>query len=216
MAKRLEYHHEMVQPYELTGRTRQKQRTRDALVETASRLLAGGVTPSVEQVAEQAGVSRPTAYRYFPNQRALLVAIQPRLDAASLLPEDAPADPRERLLLVVSTYTGWLVEREPQLRTSLRLSLDTPAGQDRLRIREGRAVGWISDALAPLADRLAPEQLRQLATAIRSAVGIEALVWLVDVAGMSRPDAVDLMHWSALAMYDAALGPLGTPPIASR
>lgn len=203
----------MVQPYELTGRTRQKRRTRDALVATAIRLLGQGLTPSVEQVAEEAGVSRPTAYRYFPNQRALLVAAQPRLDAPSLLPPDAPADPRERLQLVVATYTGWLVEWEPQLRVSLRLSLDSPVGQDRLRMREGRAIGWISDALSPLAG-LRPDDIRQLATAIRSAVGIEAFVWLVDVAGMPRSEAIELMRWSALAMYDAAIGPLGTPPTA--
>jgi len=37
-------------------------------------LLAEGVTPTVEQAAERAAISRTTAYRYFPNQRALLIA----------------------------------------------------------------------------------------------------------------------------------------------
>ena len=36
--------------------------------------------------------------------------------------------------------------------------------------------------------------LRRLVLAIRSAIGIEALVWLTDVAGLSRDDAVDLMR----------------------
>lgn len=48
-------------------------------------------------------------------------------------------------------------------------------------------------------------ELRRLTLAIRSAVGIEALVWLTDVAGLSRKEAAELMRWSASALLDAAL-----------
>jgi hypothetical protein len=72
-------------------------------------------------------------------------------------------------------------------------------------LRQGRAIGWFEDALAPLRSRLDDAKLRRLVFAIRSATGIEALVWLTDIAGLSRREAVDLMRWSALAMYDAAL-----------
>ena len=64
-------------PYEATGRTRQKARTRDALVRAARDILGEGLSPTVEQAADAAGVARATAYRYFPNQRALLVAAYP-------------------------------------------------------------------------------------------------------------------------------------------
>ena len=60
--------------YELNGRTNQKRRTRDALVAAARSIVAEGRTPTVEEVAESASISRTTAYRYFPNQRALLAA----------------------------------------------------------------------------------------------------------------------------------------------
>lgn len=197
--------------YELTGRTRQKQRTRDALVAATRRLLGSGGTPSVEQVAEAAGVSRPTAYRYFPNQRALLVAAHPRLDAESLLPDLPPDDPRERLRIVVETVTSWILEFEAELRSSLRLSLDVPAGRDPLGLRRGRAIGWIREALSPLAGHLPPAELELLVMAIRSATGIESYVWLADVAGRSPEQAVAVMRWSALALLDAALGDLGPP-----
>jgi AcrR family transcriptional regulator len=202
----------MESAYELTGRTRQKKRTRDALVAATRQLLSEGRAPTVEQVAEAAGVSRPTAYRYFPNQRALLVAAQPRLDAASILPVPAPDDPHDRLRLVVDTLTSWIVEFEAELRTSLRLSLDVPAGEDQLRMRQGRAIGWIGEALAPLSGRLSAQQREALAVAIRSATGIEAYVWLTDVAGRTPDQAVAVMRWSALAQLDAALGGLGPPP----
>ena len=41
--------------------------------------------------------------------------------------------------------------------------------------------------------------------AIRSATGIEALVWLVDVAGLSRKEAAKQMQWTAATLYRNAL-----------
>jgi hypothetical protein len=96
------------------------------------------------------------------------------------------------------------IETEPELRTMLRLSLE-PGSTDELLLRQGRAIGWIEEALAPLRGRLSQPTLRRLVLAIRSTCGIEALVWLTDVAGLSRQQAAEVMHWSALALLRAAL-----------
>lgn len=189
--------------YERTGRTRQKARTRAALVDAARDLLARGRTPNVEEAAEAAGISRATAYRYFPNQRALLVAAHPEIEAMALLGEDAPADPHERLDLAIRELIRLTIDTEPQLRAMLRLSLE-PGPKDELLLRQGRAIGWIEEALAPLRGRLPRSEVRRLVLAIRSACGIEALVWLTDVAGLSRREAADTMRWSALALLRAA------------
>jgi AcrR family transcriptional regulator len=190
--------------YEQTGRTTQKARTRAALIDAARRLLAASRTPSVEDAAEAAGVSRATAYRYFPNRRALLVAAHPEVEATDLLGEDAPQDARERLDRTIAELIGLTVDTEPELRTMLRLSLE-PGPRHELLLRQGRAIGWIEQALAPLQARLDPPELRRLVLAIRAACGIEALVWLTDVAGLSRQEASELMRWSALALLRTAL-----------
>jgi AcrR family transcriptional regulator len=190
--------------YERTGRTTQKARTRAALIDAARRLLAVGRTPSVEDAAEAAGVSRATAYRYFPNRRALLVAAHPEVEATDLLGEDAPEDARERLDRTIAELIGLTVDTEPELRTMLRLSLE-PGPPHELLLRQGRAIGWIEKALAPLQAQLDPAELRRLVLAIRAACGIEALVWLSDVAGLSRQEASELMRWSALALLRTAL-----------
>ncbi len=197
----------MAVPYESTGRTKQKARTRGALIEAAREFLSGGVTPTVEQAADAAHVSRTTAYRYFPNQRALIVATFPEVAAASLLPDDAPRDdPAARLDAVVDALTRQLVEHEPELRAQLRLSLESVDGERaELPFRTGRAIGWIEEALAPLRGRLSEQALHRLVLAIRSTVGIEALVWLTDIAALSREEAVDLMRWSARALLGSAL-----------
>ncbi|MDP8905742.1 MAG: TetR/AcrR family transcriptional regulator [Chloroflexota bacterium] len=193
-------------PYEQSGRSRQKARTRDALVDAARQLIGQGLTPTVEQAAEAAGISRTTAYRYFPNQRSLLVAAYPYLKRTSLLPPDPPADPEARLAAVVEAHTEQILELEPQLRTMLRLSLDPATRrQDQLLLRRGRAIGWIREALEPLRDRLNEQQLERLVVAIRATEGIEALVWLTDVGGLSRREAVELMRWSARALLRSAL-----------
>jgi AcrR family transcriptional regulator len=196
-------------PYEATGRTRQKARTRTALIQAARDLLAEGVTPTVEQAADAAQISRTTAYRYFPNQRALIVATFPEVAATSLLPDAAPADPAERLDLVAKALTGQAIEHEAELRAHLRLSLEAAGDRPELPFRTGRAIGWIEEALSPLQQRLSAQELRRLVLAIRAAVGIEALVWLTDVAGLSREEAADLMHWSAQALLRAALAESG-------
>jgi len=196
----------MANPYELTGRTHQKARTRAAMLAAARELLAEGVTLTVEQAAERAAISRTTAYRYFPNQRALLIASYPELEAPSLLGTDAPADPAARLELVTESIARQVLEYEPELRAMLRLSLESPPpNQDALPLRQGRAIGWIEDALAPLGERMSESELRRLVLAIRATLGIEAFVWLTDIGGLSREEAVEIMRSSARTLVRSAI-----------
>ena len=197
-------------PYEQSGRARQKQRTRTALVAAARELVAQGQTPTVDVAASEASISRTTAYRYFPNQRALLVAAHPEIEARSLLPEKAPSDVPGRLDAIVTAFLDVIVDTEAQQRTMLRLSLDPdPRERGELPLRKGRAIVWIGEALSPLRGVLVERDLKRLILAVRSAVGIEALVWLTDVAGLSRKEAVQLMRWSAGALLRSALAESG-------
>jgi AcrR family transcriptional regulator len=192
-------------PYELSGRRDQKRRTRDALIAAARQLIANGVTPTVDGAAEAASISRTTAYRYFPNQRSLLVAAHPETGASSLLPDDAPDDVATRLDLVVDAFTRMIVETESQQRSMLRLSLEAdPVERAQLPLRQGRAIKWFEEALAPLREQMSEAEVHRLALAIRSATGIEALAWLTDVAGLSRDDAAELMRWSARGLLRSA------------
>jgi len=192
-------------PYEANGRVKQKQRTRAALIRAAQDLVAAGTTPTVEQTATAAGVSRAVGYRYFPNQHALLAAAHPETAATSLLPPNPPVDPAERLAHVVREFTSLITRTEAQQRTMLRLSLNADNdSRAALPLRQGRAIAWIGEALAPLHGQLTGEQIHQLALAIRSAIGIEALTWQIDVAHLTRDESVALMSWTAQALLHAA------------
>src|SRR5690349_6979056 len=115
---------DMAVPYEASGRTRQKSRTRQALLDACRDLLGRGMTPTVEEAAELAGVSRTTAYRYFPNQRSLIVAAQPQIQPETLLDDDAPTEVRARLDAFMTAFTRYNLHWEPQLRAALRISLE--------------------------------------------------------------------------------------------
>lgn len=194
-----------------TGRTAQKQRTREALIAAARELVAAGAAPSVDAAAAAAGIARATAYRYFPTQLALLAAAHPETATRSLLPEGAPADDvAQRLDLVVTAFTRLIADTDVQQRTMLRLSLEAAQAESELPLRQGRAIHWIAEALEPLRGQLSDAQLKRLVLAIRSAIGIEARVWLIDVAGLSSDDALDTMRWSAQAMLRTAMQ--GNPP----
>ncbi len=106
--KRLLYPEEMTVSPKSDLRANQKERTRAALVEAARALLRAGVPPTVAEAAEQARVSRATAYRYFPTHDALLIeagkitpASQPVEDLVENL---AGEDPEERLLSVLDRF----------------------------------------------------------------------------------------------------------------
>ncbi|MBG6059317.1 AcrR family transcriptional regulator [Cryobacterium sp. MP_M5] len=196
----------MSMPYERTGRTRQKVRTRDELVSAARGLIGrGNSAPTVEDAAAAASVSRTTAYRYFPNQTALLVAAHPETELSSLLPPGIGDDPEARLLAAVDAFTRLILETEQQQRTMLRLSLEPDAGSRELPLRKGRAIAWFEDALSPLVPRLSETVVHRLAVAVRSTVGIESLVWLTDVACLSREEAAVLMRGSARALLAQAM-----------
>jgi AcrR family transcriptional regulator len=198
------------------GRVQQKKRTFDALLDATREFLAHGVTPTVEDAATAASVSRTTAYRYFPNQAALLAAAHPEFSAPSLLAPEAGTDPVERVDQVITETTRFVIERESQHRATLRLALELdPDRRRELPLRQGRAIAWIREAFDPAEGDVAPEALDALTLAVRSATGIEALVWLTDIAGLDRVDARELMRWSARVMTRAVLaGDL--PPAVAR
>ena len=165
---------------------------------------------TVEEAAHRAGISRTTAYRYFANQRELLVATYPDVAVPSLLDDPAPDDPLARLDAATERFAELLLRHEPELRAQLRLSLESTSDERRsLVLRQGRAIGWMEEVLAPLRPRLGEDELRRLAIAIRATLGIESLVWLVDVARLPRDEAVELMRSSARVLVEAAIRAAG-------
>ena len=191
----------MAVPYQQTGRVQQKTRTREALLAATRALLATGVTPTVEDAAAQASVSRTTAYRYFPTQQDLLVATYPEIGKESVLGEDPPDELNARFEIVFAEMARQITENEIPLRAMLRLSLESKRGE--LLLRRGRRRVWLADALSPLRNHLTSPAFDRLVLAIAATTGIEAFVWLTDMAGLSSEEALKIMRFSAQTLLDA-------------
>src|SRR6202521_3574429 len=104
----------MSMPYEAHGRAGQKGRTRSELISATRALIAKGMTPTVEGAAAAARISRTTAYRYFPSQRALLIAAHPEIETTSMLPPNPPDDPESRPNPVIGDIHRMLLKTAPK------------------------------------------------------------------------------------------------------
>ena len=139
----------------------------------------------------------------------MLAATYPHIEAPPLLGADAPSEPLERLDLLLRNHAERILEYEPEQRAVLRLSLEPDGfGPPDLPMNRGMRIGWIEDALAPLRGRLAEDGFDRLVHGIGATFGIEAFVWLTDVAGLSREDAIATIRSNALAILRSALADL--------
>ena len=92
----------------------------------ARKLVTSGCTPTVEEAAAAASISRTTVYRYLPNKRALLLGVHPEVAATSVLSRTRQKTP-ERPDPVVSNFSAMILDTEAQQRMMLQLSLEAAA-----------------------------------------------------------------------------------------
>lgn len=197
-------------------RANQKARTRAAIVEAAQRLSAEGEAPTVAQAAEEAGVSRATAYRYFPTREALQVEgedITP--DVASIeeiLAELESDDVATRLLRLLDSFNPIALGEEEHFRRALWVYLDTwlrssrepSEGGEPPAVREGRRMRWLDQALEPARD-LTGDRRRYLKAALALTLGIDSIVIMKDVCGLEDDEALDVLRWAATVLLRAGL-----------
>lgn len=195
-------------------RANQKERTREALVAAAKELSRRGVTPSVAEAAEQARISRATAYRYFPTQESLLVEVSdvtPMVASVEeLLARQKGDDVEARLLELLDAFHPIVVAEEVPLRTALRVYLDTwlearRKGAPAPKVREGRRTRWLDTCLEPLRRELPKAQWRRLRAALGLTMSIDALVVMKDVAQLDDQEALETLRWAALALLRAGI-----------
>jgi AcrR family transcriptional regulator len=195
-------------------RANQKARTRAAIVEAAQELDNLGSTPTVAEAASQAGVSRATAYRYFPTQQSLLVELSDVTPSVAsveeLLARLTTDDAEKRLLGLLDTFGPAVLASEDELRRALWVYLDTwlrdrrNGVEDHPAVREGRRMRWLDAVLEPLQD-LPDEQRRRLRAALALTLGIDAVVVMKDVCQLDDDEALAALRWAATALLRAGL-----------
>ena len=193
--------------------TTPRERTRRLLLDAARELLRSGRPLTVQSVADQAGVSRATAYRYFSSNDSVAVQATMPLDDDPFADPNWPysrpdpdADLPTRAAAVVRSMGEWAFDHAQELRTLLALSLE-PDSEARGLSRRGklRRAQWIDGLLADLPDTVEQDTRRRLAAALLPLFGAEAIVWTVDVADLDREAALDTLAWTASTLVRAVL-----------
>ena len=199
----------------MSTRDGQRARTRKAIVRAAAALLERGERPELDEVAAAAGVSRATAYRYFPGLDALLAEAAVDMlvpEPSAVLGSDAPRDPAARLRLVDTMFDHAVRQREVPLRLMLARTLEraTLPREADTPLRQNRRVPMLERALEPVAGQLTPQAHARLVQALAMIVGTEGFIALTDVVGLDAAEAAETRRWAIEALLAAALGELRT------
>lgn len=195
------------------GRPNQKTRTRKDLLQAASRLMKQGRSPSLEEIAEEALVSRATAYRYFPSVEALLVeaAVDVAVpEAGEIFLNDASRDPVARLQRAETALYDMILANEPLLRSMLAHTIQQRLQSDEngsLPRRQNRRTPLIEAALKPASDQFKPSDLKMLTKALGMIMGPEAVVVAKDVLQLDDADTRKVKSWAIRALVEAARKP---------
>jgi AcrR family transcriptional regulator len=183
-------------------------------MEGARKLLLDGKVPSIADAAEQAGVSRATAYRYFPTQGALVKeAVDDVLVTGRGAWEEQLGDAgelTERVERYISLVFALMRENEALMRGSLLLALEqwakVQAGEElgEEPIKRGGRLEAIAATLEPFTEELDDDARRRLSVALSMVVGIEARVIFRDIWQLDEDEAQQISLWMARVLAEAA------------
>lgn len=183
--------------YELKRRAERQQETRRRIVEAAVELhtTLGPSRTTVKAIAERAGVTRPTVYAHFPDDRSLFEACSGHVREAVPPPDLAAwrsiSDPGDRLETALRDLHGYYERLEPLLENVQRdaalmpliAEMNAPRVRHLEEIRDLLLEGW--PTLGEARERL------------RRAIGhvLEFRSWqsLVRRQGCGADEAVQLM-----------------------
>jgi AcrR family transcriptional regulator len=134
----------------------QKEESRRRLVEAAERVFdrAGYIAPSVDDIAQEAGVSRQTFYRHYDGKLAIAMEYFERQNDVSLplWLKIGELDYTDRAVV-----TDWITElfdfneaRRLSLRTFVEMGIAEPEFLDRIKVLIPAIVDRLGDTIPPL------------------------------------------------------------------
>ena len=173
-------------------RERQAQQARIAILEAAIfKLESNGADDiSMAEIAESAGVSLRTLYRYFDDRAALLQAAGEHLYASLGVPYDISGPEQISTSLLDAARR---LSARPQLTRAL---VRTTAGLAARSAVRGQRVAAIKSALEPVTDRLEPDTARWATAVIAHLCSAASWVMVADENGLDDVDAQRAVAWA--------------------
>lgn len=163
----------------------------------------------MDDIAEQAGISKPVLYQHFPSKLDLYLAL---LDtqAADLVDRvraalESTTDNRERVRGAITTYFDFVESKGEAYRLVFESDLRNEATvRERIEAALDTCVEAIADTIA--ADTgVGPAEARMLAVGLTGLAEVSARWWLASGGSVSKERAVDLLV--SLAWRGLSRGP---------
>lgn len=189
------------------GRVAQKQRTRMQLLQAARALRETGRVPSVAEVADSAGISRTTAYRYFPTQETLLAeaTADPLIEAVkeAIARVRDQSDVVRRVDAVFAELTPLLIRHEPELRTLVKISFEHSLEEAHKKHIPLLSALWIiawDGILEPLRKDVSPRAYAIMVRSLGTLLSVESLNVLHDACDLDESATLKAIRSAARAM----------------
>jgi AcrR family transcriptional regulator len=195
----------MSRPYESPTRKAQAEETRRKILLALVDLLVEErpATVSIPQVARRAEVSVRIVYHYFPTKEALFDGLTEAIDSILTLPDgerpSSPSSPAELVAAMPAIYRFFAANR--RLFRALAVS---EFGERSAPSRAADRSARVDKALAPLRDRLDPDEYQRLRGAIGVFVTSDGYEALTTVWGLSDEDASDVASWTIRTLCERA------------
>ena len=185
----------------------QELRTRKDLLLAAGRLMKQGRRPTMDEVAKEALVSRPTAYRYFRSVDMLLA--EAPADAMvnglqDIFANNTSDDAEARVDEAEAAMHKVIYQNEAHLRIMLANSVGRDLADDTLPPRQNRRGPLIEAALATSRHRFSEENYRKLCAALALIFGTESMIVFRDVLRVDEQTARQVKSWAARALVRAS------------
>lgn len=188
--------------------------TRLRITEATVRLheRVGPAQTTVSAVAQEAGVTRLTVYRHFPDEEALVRACSAHWETAHPPPDPAAwervSDAHERLRRGLTETYRWWPSAAPMMSKVLRdLDAMPPFVRDQLHRDQTRRVDVLVRGVAGAA-----AADRRLRAVVAHALSLQTWRSLCEEGGLADEEAVGLM----LGLARAAVEPRRRPPPGGR
>lgn len=194
------------------GRSARRERNRDAVLDALVQLTVEGVDePSIDDIAERAGVSYRSVYRYFDDRTEMMDAATDRA-MAWILPlvqnasgDAQPADPFDRRIQAIVDARVALYDRVADVvRSSMLQSFSNRRIQDHFRNFRRISRGQIHDLFHHELQTFTPQECELRITALDQLLSFQTIDYVIHERQHTHVELVRYLRDSILATLTAS------------
>ncbi|MBU2928602.1 TetR/AcrR family transcriptional regulator [Winogradskyella psychrotolerans] len=183
----------MKNEYLKKGRVKQKQETREKILSSTQELMNYGEKFTLEDVAEKAGVSRATIYRYYSNID--LLSAEAGIDINTKSPKTIyenlqGLEIKDKLLGVQEYYNNLALDNENAFRNYLSIVLTSDSQHNKRGARRSKTLKMVLEET-----NLTKTEIKNIQNLFTVLMGVEPLIVTKDVCGLNNEQSKKLLKW---------------------